>query len=254
MPKDAAAIVLSQLTKAVEANSGGLTIGLVVSLLATLWAAAGGLSALMTGLNVIYGVHEGRNFLKLRALALGLTIGAMVAVAVALGLVAAFPVVLSRIGLGPIAALIAQTGRWVVLALVITIGLSVVYRWGPDRRDARWRPVSVGTIVALVVWVLASVGFSLYVSNFGRYNKTYGSLAAIIVLMMWLYLSSFAVLLGAEVDSVRIARKAAAEQPDTLARAGVTRPAALTGASDTVPEPPVPVRHTDASDTSAPAV
>jgi membrane protein len=124
LPPDAAALLLNRLTLAVEANGGGLTVGLVVSLVATVWAATGGVSALMTGLNIISGVPEGRNFIKLRGLALGLTFGALVGAAVALGLVAAFPVVLDRIGLDPAATIGAQAARWVTLVAVVLLGLS----------------------------------------------------------------------------------------------------------------------------------
>jgi membrane protein len=205
LPPGAADLLLAPLTSAAS-HSGGLTIGLIVSLLGTLWAAAGGVSALMTGLNVIYGVHEGRNFVKLKARALSLTLVGMIAAIVALVLVAAFPVALRHLGLDPPAALGAEVLRWVVLVALIALALSAVYRFGPDRHDVRWRPVSVGTVAALAVWVLASVGFSFYVSNFSNYNKAYGSLAAVIVLLLWLYLSAFAVLLGAEIDAIRTER------------------------------------------------
>jgi membrane protein len=205
LPPDAADLLVAPL-KSAAANSGGLTIGLVVSLFATVWAAAGGVSALVTGLNVIYGVHESRNFLTLKARALALTLGGLVAAVVALGLVAAFPVVLAHLGLDPAVALGAQAARWVVLVVLIALALSVLYRFGPDRREARWRPVSVGVTAALLVWVLASLGFSFYVSHFNDYNKAYGSLAAVVVLLLWLYLSAFAILLGAKIDSVRAER------------------------------------------------
>ncbi len=210
LPPGAADLLLAPLTSAAN-HGGGLTIGLIVSLLGTLWAAAGGVSALMTGLNVIYDVHEGRNFVKLKARALSLTLVGMVAAIVALALVAAFPVALRHLGLDPAAALGAEVLRWAVLVVLIALALGAVYRFGPDRHDVRWRPVSAGTVAALVVWVLASIGFSFYVSNFNSYNKAYGSLAAVIVLLLWLYLSAFAVLLGAEIDAIRAERHAAPE-------------------------------------------
>jgi len=205
LPPGAADLLLAPLTSAAN-HGGGLTIGLIVSLLGTLWAAAGGVSALMTGLNVIYGVHEGRNFVKLKARALSLTLVGMIAAIVALVLVAAFPVALRHLGLDPAAALGAEALRWAVLVVLIALALSAVYRFGPDRHDVRWRPATVGTVAALVVWVIASIGFSFYVSNFSNYNKAYGSLAAVIVLLLWLYLSAFAVLLGAEIDAIRAER------------------------------------------------
>jgi membrane protein len=203
LPPDARELLLAQLTAAVDANGGGLTFGLVVSLAATVWAASGGMQAVMTGLNVITEQTETRNFAKLKGLALLMTFGALVAAAVALGLVAAFPIVLDRLGLDPVAAVGAEVARWLVLVVLVGTALSVVYRFGPAPHRARWRWITPGTVTALAVWVLASVGFSFYVSAFGSYNKTYGSLAAVIVLLLWLYLSAFAVLLGAEIDAIR---------------------------------------------------
>jgi membrane protein len=220
LPKEASDILVNQLTSAVEANSGGLTLGLVVSLLATIWAAAGGMNALITGLNVTYGVEETRNFLKLRALSLGLTFGALVTVAVALALVAAFPVALHWIGLGPVARMGAEAARWVVLIVVIGLSLGVLYRFAPAHAAAGWRWLSVGTVVALVGWLVASLGFSIYVSHFGSYNKTYGSLAGVIVLLLWLWLSTYAILLGAEIDAVLAGRASAGFAPEAAGTGG----------------------------------
>ena len=160
--------------------------------------------ALIAGLNVIFGVVESRSFLRRAVLAVALTLGAMLTVTVVLALVAAFPVVLDRLGLDPAVATVAQVLRWVLLIVVVELGLSVLYRFGPDPAGRpRWRWISWGSVAALAVWILGSLGFSFYVTNFGNYNKVYGSLAAVIVLMLWLYLGAFAVLLGAEIDSVR---------------------------------------------------
>jgi membrane protein len=203
LPPDARELVVTQLTAAVDANDGGLTFGLVISLAATIWAASGGMQALMTGLNIIDEVTESRNFLKLKLTALALTVGALIAVVASLALIAVFPVALDWLGLDPAAAVIAEITRWVGLVVLVNIGLAVVYRYGPAPHEgARWRWVSPGTVVALAVWLAASAGFSLYVSYFGNYNKTYGSLAAVIVLLLWLYLSAVAILLGAQIDSV----------------------------------------------------
>jgi len=159
---------------------------------------------LIAGLNVIFGVVQSRNFMRRAVLAVALTLGAMLTVTVVLALVAAFPVVLDRIGLDPAVATVAQVLRWLLLIVVVEVGLSVLYRFGPDPAGRpRWRWVSWGSVAALAVWILGSLGFSVYVSNFGNYNMVYGSLAAVIVLMLWLYLGAFAVLLGAEIDSVR---------------------------------------------------
>lgn len=203
MPAEARDLLLPRLDETVNAGSGGLTFGLVASLLAVLWAASGGMQALMTGLNIIYGEKETRNYAKLKGISLLLTLGALIAAVVAIALVAAFPVILDWIGLDPVAAVGAQLVRWLVLVVLIGTGLSVMYRFGPAPHRARWHWVTPGNVTAVTLWLAASLGFSLYVSSFGSYDKTYGTLAAVIVLLMWLYLSAIVILLGAEIDAIR---------------------------------------------------
>jgi len=203
LPAGAGELISTQLTAAAELDHSGLTLGVVISLGATLWAAAGGVRALCKGLSMIHEREDDRSFVTKATTALALTVAAMIAFIIALALVAAFPVVLGHLGLGSFATGAAQVARWLLLIVLIGIGLAVLYRWGPAGERPRWRWVSWGTSVAVLIWVLGSVGFSVYVANFSHYNKTYGSIAAVIVLMLWLYLSAFAVLLGAEVDTSR---------------------------------------------------
>jgi membrane protein len=203
LPAEARVLITEQLDKTVSAGDGGLTFGLVASLVAVLWAASGGMQALMTGLNIIYGQEETRNYFKLRGISLLLTVGALAAAVVAIALVAAFPVVLDWTGLDAGTAVAAQVVRWLMLVVLIGSGLSVMYRYGPAPHHAHWRWVTPGNVTAVALWLLASLGFSLYVSSFGSYNKTYGALAAVIVLLMWLYLSAVVILLGAEIDAIR---------------------------------------------------
>jgi membrane protein len=120
---------------------------------------------------------------------------------IALALIAVFPNFVESLGLGQAGERAASIGRWVFLAALVLVALGVVYRFGPDRANPRWRWVSWGAVVALALWLLGSVGFSWYVDNFGKYNQTYGALAAVIILLLWLFLSAFAVLLGAEFDA-----------------------------------------------------
>jgi membrane protein len=203
LPKDARDLLVTQLTRIVEKSDGGLSVGLAVSLLAAVWAASGGVQALMTGLNIITEQRETRNFLRLKATALGLTLGALVAAAVALGLIAVFPIALRWLGLGSADELVLQIVRWPLLVVLVATGLSVMYRYGPAPHAARWRWVSPGSTLAIALWIIASAGLSIYVSQFGKYDTTYGGLAGAVLLLLWLYLSAFAILLGAQVDSVR---------------------------------------------------
>ncbi|MGH3711796.1 MAG: YihY/virulence factor BrkB family protein, partial [Pseudonocardiaceae bacterium] len=118
-----------------------------------------------------------------------------------LALTAVVPVVLHVIPLGPTGTLLAEVVRWTLLIVVIMIGLAVLYRVAPDRNPPKFRWVSVGSVTAALLWLLGTVGFSLYVNFFGNYNKTYGTLAGVIVLLLWLFLTCYVVLLGAEINA-----------------------------------------------------
>ena len=201
LPSGADALLTEQLGNVVDAGRQALSIGLAISLLAVLWSASSGVQGLVKGLNLVYDEQETRGFLKLRGLSLLLTLGAILVTVVALALITVFPGVVDGLGLGQAGELAASIARWVVLALLVLVALAVLYRFAPDRANPRWRWVSWGAVVALVLWLLGSVGFSWYVDNFGKYNQTYGALAAVIILLLWLFLSSFAVLFGAELDA-----------------------------------------------------
>lgn len=234
LPSGADQLLTEQLKNVTSAGRQSLSIGLAVSLLAVLWSASGGVQGLVKGLNVVYDERESRGFFKLRGLSLLLTLGAIVVAVVALALITVFPAVIDNLGLGQAGELAASIARWVVLALLVLVAVAVVYRFAPDRASPRWRWVSWGAVVALVLWLLGSVGFSWYVDNFGKYNQTYGALAAVIILLLWLFLSAFAVLLGAEFDA-EIERQTAR---DTTT--GPERPLGERGAeaADTVGESP----------------
>ena len=201
LPAGADQLLTTQLKNVTSAGRQSLSIGLVVSLLAVLWSASSGVQGLVKGLNLVYDEQETRGFLKLRGLSLLLTLGAILMAVVAIALVAVFPAVIGDLGLGQAGELAASIARWVVLALLVLLALAVLYRHAPDRANPRWRWVSGGAVVALVLWLLGSIGFSWYVDNFGKYNQTYGALAAVIILLLWLFLSAFVVLLGAELDA-----------------------------------------------------
>jgi membrane protein len=201
LPAGADQLLTEQLKSVTSAGRQSLSIGLVVSLLAVLWTASGGVQGLVKGLNLVYDEKESRGFLKLRGLSLLLTLGAILLAVVAIALVAVFPAVVGDLGLGQAGELAASIARWVVLALLVLSAFAVLYRYAPDRANPRWRWVSGGAVVALVLWLLGSIGFSWYVESFGKYNQTYGALAAVIILLLWLFLSAFVVLLGAEFDA-----------------------------------------------------
>ncbi len=201
LPNSAEDLLSEQMTTLANASERSLSVGLVIALGFALWSASGGISNLITAVNVAYDEKEKRGFVKSRALALGMTVGAIAFVIVAVALVAAIPVVLDALDVPGWVEAVADVGRWLGLVVVVLIALALLYRWVPDRDAPKFRWLSFGAIVATILWVVASIGFSVYVDNFASYGKTYGSLAGVIVLLLWLWLGAYATLLGAEVNA-----------------------------------------------------
>jgi membrane protein len=201
LPQPSQQLVTEQLTELAQGSGGALSVSLVLSLLVALWIASTGTQNLMSAVNLAYNEPEDRGIVTLRALAVALTLGAAVFVLLALALVAAVPSALEALNLGPVGTVIAQAMRWLLLVALVAVALTIIYRVAPDRAAPRLRWVSVGALTATALWVLGNVAFSIFVNSFGRYNETYGTLAGVIVLMLWLYLTSYLVLLGAEINS-----------------------------------------------------
>jgi membrane protein len=201
LPQETQPLIVNQLNALVSTSGGALGVGLVVSLLAALWSASSATGNLIQAVNLAYDEEETRGFLKLRGIALLLTLGAIVFVLVTLTLVAVVPPLLDALPIGTAGRVVAQVVRWVLLLAMVITALAVVYRVAPDRDAPRFGWVSVGALVAAVLWLIGSALFSVYVNYFGSYNKTYGALAGVVVLMLWLYLTSYIVLLGAEINA-----------------------------------------------------
>ncbi len=199
LPEDARKIITDQL-QFVSTRETGAGIGVVVSILLALWAASGGMGNLMTAISTAYDEEEKRSFVKKRLLALGLTVGAIIFMVVMLALVAVFPALADLIDNDVVRVLLTIL-RWVLVAVLVAVALAVLFRVAPDRDAPKMRWVSVGAVVATVLWLLASAGFSLYVANFGSYAKTYGAIAGIVVVLMWLWITAYAILLGAEINA-----------------------------------------------------
>src|SRR5207302_1989544 len=140
-------------------------------------------------------------FIKLNLVALVFTLAGFAAFLLAIAAVVVLPLILSPIGLGSLTETLTRIGRWPVLLVILLVGLAVLYRYGPDRRQARWQWVSVGSLFAAVAGIVASFLFSWYLTSFANYNATYGSLGAAVGLMIWLWISTVVVLLGAELNA-----------------------------------------------------
>lgn len=201
LPQDAQAIITEQLQRIAGGSQAGLGFGALIGLLLTLYSAAKGMKALINALNVTYDEHEKRGFVQLNLVALGLTVLTILIGVLALAAIVVLPAVLNMIGLGQTVEVLLNWLRWPLLALALVVVLAAVYRYGPSRRQPRWRWVSWGAVLATILWLLGSAAFSLYVRYFGSYNETYGSLGAIVILLMWFFLSAYIVLLGSEINA-----------------------------------------------------
>ena len=201
LPEEAAAVLLAQLSDLTTTDRTSLGIGAIGGLLLALWSASAGMRTLMEALNIAYDEEEKRGVFRFYGTALLLTLAAILGAVVAIGMVIALPVVLKLIGLAEVLKWLIAVAAWPILAGMMLLGLAIVYRYAPSRTQPRWRWVSWGAVIATVLWVLGSALFSLYVARFANYNETYGSVGAVVILLMWFLLSSYAVLIGAELNA-----------------------------------------------------
>ncbi|MBW3547686.1 MAG: YihY/virulence factor BrkB family protein [Actinobacteria bacterium] len=197
VPDSVGQLLQDQLGSIAESSQGSLTFGLIGSVLFALWSASKGASALIKATNVAFDETETRGFLRLRAMALLLTLVFLVVMVVSIALIAVVPNVVEGTPFDTAFSVL----RWPALAVVAMMGLGALYRYAPDRDEPRWQWVSLGAVVATVLWLVGSSLFSVYANNFGNFNETYGTLSAVIVLLLWLSLTAFVILLGAEINA-----------------------------------------------------
>jgi membrane protein len=201
MPGAAVQLIGQQLQTVTSQPQSTLGVGFIVALLVAMWGARSAMSTFITALNVAYAEDEKRGFFRFQAAAFALTALAVVFAVLSIALIAVLPAAINFLPFGDFGKTVASVIRWPVLFVLVILGLAVIYRYAPSREEPKWRWVSWGAGVATVLWIAGSALFSIYVGQFASYNKTYGSLGAVVVLMMWLYVSAFAVLLGAELNA-----------------------------------------------------
>jgi membrane protein len=200
LPGEVVPLLKEQMVR-IAGDSTTAGIGAIVGVVLALYSSANATKALITGMNIAYGEKEERNFLKLTAIAMGLTLAAIVGVVVAVGLLAVLPTILDRLHVAGSVELMLNILRWPLVIGGFMAALAVIYRYGPDRDDAKWRWISPGAGVAAFLWLVGSALFSLYVSKAGSYDQVYGPLGAVVVFLMWLFLTAFVVLIGAELNA-----------------------------------------------------
>jgi membrane protein len=201
LPSEAEKLIKDQLLILTTSPERSLGLGLLFALGLALWSASGGIGNMIKAVNVAYDKENTRNFVKGKSLALAFTLGAIVLMVLAIALVAAVPAILAALDVPNWVDVVVEIARWIGLIVAVITALAVLYRWAPDRADAKFRWLSLGSVVASALWLLASAGFSFYVDNFGSYSRIYGSLAGVVVLLLWLWIAAYATLLGAEINA-----------------------------------------------------
>jgi membrane protein len=202
LPRDAAALIADQLKGLTQSPKATKGWSLAVALLLALYGASKGASGIVTALNLAYEVKETRSVLRTTALSLAMTVGGLLVVALALAAISATAAIETLLpAASPAVHLLVQALSWMAALAGISIAIALVYRFAPNRPDASWRWISPGSAAASLVWLAASLGFGLYVSRFGHYNATYGSLGGVVVFLTWLDLSAYILLIGGELNS-----------------------------------------------------
>jgi membrane protein len=215
LPASTEQLVADQLTDLAAVNTTGLSVGLVFSLIGALWVASSGTRSLLHGINLVYNVRDRRAWARQRALAYVLTLGFILFGVATVALVTFLPGLLENIGLGTNGRQVIEIARWPGILSIVVLGLAVLYRIAPNRPGVRAPLLFPGAVGAAVLWLLATAAFSIYVgSGFNSLNDTYGVLVSAVVLLLWFFVSGFAVLLGAEIN-------------DTLEKHRTSRPAPL---------------------------
>lgn len=201
LPEAAYNILNNQLSAIAAQSNQALSWGVAAGILLTIWSTTKGVKTLMTALNVVYEEREKRGFIRFNVIALLLTLCVIVFMVVTLFLIVALPVLLGYVGLQAESQLVVSVLRWPLLIVMIMGSLALFYRYGPSRRAAHWHWVTWGALLATFLWIIGSGLFSYYVANFASYNKTYGALGAVVILLMWFYITAYVLLLAAEFNA-----------------------------------------------------
>lgn len=202
LPGGAISVVSEQVKRVASNGHGTLGLAALVGICISVWSANSGVKAMFDALNIVLKEDEKRSFVRLNLTSLAFTVGGLVLVLLAVALVLVAPVLLKYVGLNGRLDWLISIGRWPVLWAGLALVIALLYRFGPSRNDIPWRWISWGSALASFVWLVASMAFSWYAANFGTYNKTYGSLGAVIGFMTWIWISAMIVLVGEELNEL----------------------------------------------------
>lgn len=201
VPADLLDLIAGELTRLLEKHTATLSFGFISGLVVALWSASSGMRAMFDALNVAYEEEEKRSFSRRVLISLIFTGGAIVFFVILINLMVGVPIAVNVLDLGPIGEILLAVLPTVLMFAFTIFALAILYRFGPSRRDAKWRWVTPGALFAASVWLIGSVTFSWYLANWSNYSATYGSLGTVIGVMMWMYLSLWVVLVGAELNA-----------------------------------------------------
>ena len=256
MPRDAAKLIGEQLMSVVQTSGGKKGLGLLIAIAVALFGARNAAGSIITALNIAYEEEERRGFLKVNLLSLAITAGAVLMAVVALIAIAALGYLEKLFPhLPSFMAVVGKIISYVVLVLGAAAAAATLYRYGPDRRDAKWEWITPGSIFTALTWLLLTLGFGFYVAHFGSYNKTYGSLATVVILVTWMYLSAYVFLFGAELNSElekQTAKDTTAEAPNPHAERGAWAADDVAG-GDKASKPSLPPKSDDEQRREPPA-
>lgn len=201
MPGQAFDVIQNQIVTVLDAPNQALGLGIFISLSVAVFSAGAGIRAMMRAMNIAYEETEKRNFFLFYAYAILMTLGSFIFIWLSLLVIVGVPAALNFINLTDTAEMVARYLPWVVLVMVFGFSVGVMYRFGPSRRPARKRWIFPGIFFATMAWLFISYGFSKFVAEFGNYNATYGSLSAVVILLVWLWLTANVIIIGAELNS-----------------------------------------------------
>ena len=201
LPEAGLEFIQDQLLSLATQNETTLSFGFVFGFLLTLWGANNGIKTLFEAMNIAYGEVEKRSFVRLNLIAFIFTLGAVAVSILFIGVVGVLPAVFAFVGLDHATEIMISLLRWPILFVVAATAISLLYRYGPSRKNAKWRWVTWGGGLATAIWLSTSILFSWYLANFANYNATYGSLGAVVGFMMWAWVSVVVVIMGAELNA-----------------------------------------------------